>query len=215
MELTKEQIEFIKSKQLDSEKTLKVANVVGTIAQDVEQKYDLEFNPKEAEQIFLISNIGQMHPDMTVDGASIYSKDYGPWDDRAKQLNSNRGNYSIQMAEEQGIELTQSEKETIEGTTRGKASNLMGVVIKSAQTFIAVQSPRYNYGQKKEAAKNFNEIQEYLKETFDEISKQVDIDDKIIEAIIQSAKGIYDRQQQKSDETKNTEGKVDHGDIGD
>ena len=209
MNLTKEQQDFVMSKQLDPEKNLQVANTVGAICEKIgEQK--LGFTSDDIQRICLISNIGQMHPDMYVNGVNIYSREYGSWKEDngiAGKLNSNRGNYSIQMAEEQGIELSDEEKETIEGTSRGRASNLMSSMVKIAQTYIAVQRERWANGVEKGPAKDFSEISGYLRETIDEISEQFEMDPQLVEDVIRASGEVYRKTHQQE--------KVDHGDIDD
>lgn len=215
MNLNREQKEFIESKQLDPEKNLQVANTVEAICDKIgEQK--LGFTSDDIQRICLISNIGQMHPNMYVNGINIYSREYGSWKEDngiASNLNSNRGNYSIQMAEEQGIELSDEEKETIEGTSRGRASNLMSSMVKIAQTYIAVQRERLANGEQKGPAKDFNEIAGYLRETIDEISEQFEMDPQLVEDVIKATGEVY--RETKNNDKNNKTDQNDPGDLSD
>ena len=205
MNLTKEQQDFVMSKQLDPEKNLQVANTVGAICEKIgEQK--LGFTSDDIQRICLISNIGQMHPDMYVNGVNIYLYD-GPWDEKARTLNLNRGEYSVQMAEKQGIKLSDDEKETIKGTSRGRASNLMSSMIKIAQTYIAVQRKRWNDNKDKGPIKDFDKIADELRVTIDEISEQFEMDPQLVEDVIKASGEVYRKTHQQE--------KVDHGDIDD
>lgn len=142
---------------------------------------------------------------MFVDGVSIYSKEFGKWDDsekgkKAKALNSERGSKSVEMAQQLGIQLDPEMIEAIEATSKGKSVNLMAVLMKVAQTYEAVKHPRWSRGEKKEAAKNFEEVEEILREEMDFMMGGQEIEpqakEQLVNGIIESARTTYSIEQQ-------------------
>ena len=205
MELTKEQMEFVMKNQRSPESAKGLADVVEKLAGRYPNKEELQATPEELRNMLLIANIGEHHPDMFVEGVSIYSTEYGKWDEsekgqKAKALNAVRGSKSVEMAQSVGIELTPEMLEAIEATSKGKSVNLMAVLMKAAQTYKAVQQPRWSRGVKKEAAKNFEEVEEILKEELDFMMKGQEIEpesrEQLLSGIIESARATYSIEKQ-------------------
>ena len=200
MELTKEQMEYIMNHQRSPENAYKVSETLRKLAERYPDKDELQVMPEELKNILLIANIGEHHPDMYIDEVSIYSKEFGKWDDsdrgkKAKDLNAQRGSKSVEMAQQLGIKLEPEMVEAIEASSQGKSVNLMSVLMKAAQTYEVVKSPRWSRGEKKEPAKNFEEVEEILKEELDFMMKGQEIEseakEQLISGIIESARATY------------------------
>lgn len=200
MELTKEQMEYIMNHQRSPENAHKVSETLRKLAERYPNKDELQVTPEELKNILLIANIGEHHPDMSIDGVSIYSKEFGKWDDsergkKAKALNSQRGSKSVEMAQQLSIKLEPEMVEAIEANSRGKSVNLMAVLMKAAQTYEAVKSPRWSRGEKKEPAKNFEEVEEILKEELDFMMKDQQLEpqtkENLVSGIIESSRATY------------------------
>lgn len=200
MELTKEQMEYVMNHQKSPENVREVAEVLRKLAERYPNNEELHVTPEELKNMLLIANIGEHHPDMFIDGVSIYSKEFGKWDDsergkQAKALNAQRGSKSVQMAQELGIELTPEMVEAIEATSQGKSVNLMAVLMKAAQTYEAVKHPRWSRGEKKEPAQSFEEVEEILREEMEFMMRGQEIEpeakDQLVNGIIESARTTY------------------------
>lgn len=205
MELTKEQLEYVMKNQRSPENAEKLARLVKKLAERYPNKGDLHVTPEELSQILLITNIGEYHPDMLIDGVSIYSEEFGKWDDsergkKAKELNATRGSKSVEMAQQLGIQLEPEIIQAIEATSQGKSVNLMAVLMKVAQTYEAVKHPRWSRGVKKEAAKDFNEVEEILREEIDFMMMGQEIEpeakEQLVNGIIESVRTIYSIEKQ-------------------
>ena len=138
-------------------------------------------------------NIGETSDNMSVNGVNIYSKEYGPWEDKAKELNANRGQESVVMAESQGIELTDTAKEAIISSSKGGTLNKMGITLKVAQTMEAIQHTRWSRGEKKDPAKDLAETKEIVGEELDFMIRSVDEEQKedIKESMLNAAQEVY------------------------
>ena len=62
----------------------------------------------------------------------------------ARQLNAQHGKYSVKMALEAGIPLTEEQKQIISGHSQNKYPNNLALIIKSAETCKATESPRWS-----------------------------------------------------------------------
>lgn len=192
MNLTDEQQGYIYRHLNNPEKTFSIAAIAKKLVQN---NNDISIEANEAELAALIMNIGETSDEMNVDGINIYSKEYGPWDDKAKELNKNRGEISVRMAEEQKIALSETQKEAIISTSRGGTLNELAIALKVAQTMEAIKHTRWSRGQEKQPAKNIHEVTEILEEEIDFMLRGQEISDeekgKIKSSMINSAKKTY------------------------
>ena len=195
MQLTKEQKEYVMKHQRSAEDVKKVAEIAGKFVERYPSKEALEVTPEELSNILLIANIGEHHLDMSPNGVNIYSPEYGAWGEEERKLNASRGSKSVEMAQEIGIGLTPKMIDAIEATSKGKSTNLMALLMKAAQTYKAVQQPRWSRGVKKEAAKNFEEVEEILREELEFMAKGQEIEpeakEHLLSGIIESARATY------------------------
>lgn len=175
MNLTQEQQNYVVQHLRDSEKTYSVCAIAKMIAKN---NNDIGISPEETELAALIMNIGETSEEMSPNGVSIYSREYGPWDDKAKELNANRGQISVGMAEEQGIELSQNVKDAIISTSKGGSLNKLAITLKLAQTMEAIKHTRWSRGQEKQPAKNIEEVTQILDEELDFMLRGQDISEE-------------------------------------
>lgn len=192
MNLSEEQKEYLeKNKRGNIDK---VAATAKTIASNFPG--DLDFLPEDMEHLLYIFSIGETHEKMFVDGVSIYSKEYGPWDDKARELNSQRGAYSVEIAVNEGISLNQEEIQAVESMSSGKNINLRALIMKVAQTYEAVKFPRWSRGEKKEPAKDFDEVSEILQEEIDFMIRNQEIAEderqNLTGNLVEAARTTYD-----------------------
>lgn len=192
MTLTQEQQEYIVKHLREPQKTYAICSIAKMIAQN---NNDINLNPEDTELAALIMNIGETNDVMTPNGVSIYSKEYGPWDEKAKELNSNRGQISIDMAEEQGIKLSQNARDAIISTSKGGTLNKLAITLKLAQTMEAIRHTRWSRGQEKQPAKDIAEVIKILNEELDFMLKGQQISEEskneIKVSMIRSAKKTY------------------------
>ena len=108
-----------------------------------------------------------------VDGNAQRSYDRTRWYDEsyswkehpeAKESNKLHGQYSVEMAERAGIELTEEQKAVIEGHSKGEYPSKLGQIIKIAEVCRATEMPRWYRGEKKEPAKSWEEVYSVLRE---------------------------------------------------
>ena len=192
MNLTDEQKGYVYKHLRDPQKAFSICAIAKKLSQN---NNDMYLDQDEVELAALLMNIGETSDKMLVNGVSIYSKEYGPWDDKAKQLNVDRGQLSVEMAEEQGIELSQGAKEAIISTSKGGSLNKIAITLKLAQTMEAIKYPRWSRGEKKQPAKDISEVTEILNEELSFMLKGQVIDDetkiKIQESMISAARTTY------------------------
>lgn len=197
MNLTKEQQDYVVQHLREPEKIYAVCALAKKIAQN---NHDIHLDQDEVELAALLMNIGETNNKMVVNGVSIYSKEYGPWDDRAKQLNVDRGLLSVEMAEEQGIDLSQGVQGAIISTSKGGSLNKIAITLKLAQTMEAIKHPRWSRGERKEPAKNISEVTDILNEELSFMLKGQDIDDetkrKLQDSMISAARATYVQEKQ-------------------
>lgn len=74
------------------------------------------------------------------------------------EKNQKRGKYSILVAQERGVKLSEVQKEVI----AGEQSSLEADIIKLAEAFISVQYQRVQAGQQKAGIKTYREVREEL-----------------------------------------------------
>ena len=77
MNLTSEQQKYIVQHLRDPEKTYAIAALATKIS---EKNKDMHLEQEETKIAALIMNIGETSDKMKINGVSIYSKEYGPWD---------------------------------------------------------------------------------------------------------------------------------------
>lgn len=203
MNLTQEQMIYIKEHLRDADKTYAVCALAKKIA---ETNSDMALDHEEVSVASLVMNIGETNEKMMVNGVSIYSKEYGPWDDIAKTLNAERGSLSAEMATEQGIELSDSAKDAIIASSKGGSLNKMGIALKVAQTMEAIKHTRWSRGEQKESVQNIDEMTEIVGEELDFMLSKQDIDkqtkNQIKESMLSSAREVYVSEKQHSIKSK-------------
>ena len=82
----------------------------------------------------------------------------------AIDLNKLHGEYSVEMAESIGITLSEEQKQVISGHSRNEYSTVLGQIIKIAEICRATEQPRWYRGEKKDAAKSWDEVESVLLE---------------------------------------------------
>ena len=160
MKLTDEQKTFVLSHLRRPENDLAISNIVEEIALEA-NKSGLDIDSDYAQSTALLMNIGETHPDISY----IYASDYS-WKDHpeAKQLNARHGKYSVQMALDKGISLTEEQKQIISGHSQNIYPNDLALIIKSAEICRATESPRWSRGTRKDPAKSWSEVSSILDE---------------------------------------------------
>ncbi len=160
MKLSKEQKDFVLKHLRRPENDLDISNIVEKIALEA-NKLGLDINSDYAQSTALLMNIGETNPEISY----IYASDFS-WKNHpeARQLNAKHGEYSVKMALEAGISLTEEQKQIIAGHSQNKYPNNLALIIKSAEICKATESPRWSRGEKKEAAKSWDEVSSILKE---------------------------------------------------
>jgi len=117
------------------EKSQRIAVLASVIAERISEKQQLVMSPNEVGDVALVTRA--VHPENEM----VYKGDFDP----AK--NKQRGQYSLKIAEERGVDLTDAQKALVLGQ-----GNLMeSRIIKLAETVIAVQYHRVQRGVEKEA----------------------------------------------------------------
>ena len=160
MKLTDEQKKFVLNHLRRPENDLAISNIVEQIVSEA-NKSGLNIDSDYAQSTALLMNIGETHPYIS----HIYASNYS-WKDHpeAKQLNAQHGEYSVQMALDKGISLTEEQKQIISGHSQNKYPNNLALIIKSAEICRATESPRWSRGTRKDAAKSWGEVSSILAE---------------------------------------------------
>ena len=160
MKLSEEQKNFILKHLRRPENDLAISAIVEKIALEA-NKLGLDINSDYAQSTALLMNIGETNPEISY----IYASDFS-WKDHpeARQLNAKHGEYSVNMALDAGIPLTEDQKQIISGHSQNKYPNNLALIIKSAEICRATESPRWSRGVKKEAAQSWNEVSSILEE---------------------------------------------------
>lgn len=119
------------------EKAQRISVLSGFIARAVFEKQALNMSASEIQDTALITRT--VHPE----NEGIYNgkEPFDPAKNRA------RGDYSLKVAEERGVELTDVQKAVV----KGEGGLIEGRIIKLAETIIAVQYKRVQRGVEKEA----------------------------------------------------------------
>lgn len=119
------------------EKAQRISVLSGFIARAVFEKQALNMSASEIQDTALITRT--VHPE----NEGIYNgkEPFDPAKNRA------RGDYSLKVAEERGVKLTDVQKAVI----KGEGGLIEGRIIKLAETIIAVQYKRMQRGIEKEA----------------------------------------------------------------
>ena len=158
--LSEEQKNFVLKHLRRPENDLAISNIVEKIASEA-NKLGLDINSDYAQSTALLMNIGETNPEISY----IYASDFS-WKDHpeARQLNAQHGNYSVKMALEASIPLTEEQKQIISGHSQNKYPNNLALIIKSAEICKATESPRWSRGEKKEAAQSWDEVSNILQE---------------------------------------------------
>ena len=160
MKLINEQKAFVLNHLRRPENDLEISNIVKKIISEA-NKSGLNIDSDYAQQTALLMNIGETHPDISY----IYANDFS-WKDHpeARQLNARHGEYSVKMALDAGIPLTEEQIQIISGHSQNKYPNQLALIIKLAEVCRATESPRWSRGAKKDAAKSWREVSSILKE---------------------------------------------------
>lgn len=119
------------------EKAQRISVLSGFIARKVFEKQALNMSASEIQDTALITRT--VHPE----NEGIYNgkEPFDPAKNRA------RGDYSLKVAEERGVELIDVQKAVV----KGEGGLIEGRIIKLAETIIAVQYKRVQRGVEKEA----------------------------------------------------------------
>jgi len=125
------------SLEILQEKAQRIAVLSGFVAGKVAEKQALVMSENEISDVALVTRT--VHPE----NEGIYNgkEDFDP----AK--NKQRGDYSLKIAEERGVDLTEDQKAVV----LGKGNLMESRIIKLAETVIAVQYHRFQRGVEKKA----------------------------------------------------------------
>lgn len=178
---TAEQLEYIKTHLRDTNKELAIVQIAKDICIEFRKPENENENPPTLEDIVktaILMNLGETHPTI----APIYDTSRC-WGDEEISLNKLHGEYSVQMAKSNGINLTPEQEAVIIGHSKGIYPSTLGQIIKAAEVCKATKSERWYEGKKKPPAKDFSEVEALLKEN--------GIDTSIISAVRDS----YGKQQ--------------------
>ena len=158
MKLTDEQKTFVLNHLRRPENDLAISNIVEQIVSEA-NKSGLNIDSDYAQSTALLMNIGETYPGIS----HIYASDYS-WKDHpeARQLNAQHGEYSVQMALDEGISLTEEQKQIISGHSQNKYPNDLALIIKSAEICRATETPRWSRGTRKDPAKSWDEVSSIL-----------------------------------------------------
>lgn len=176
--LSSEQKKMILNHLRRPENDLTISEIAGQIAQEF-NKVGGNVNLSGVEQTAILMNIGETDERI----AYIYAEGYS-WKEHPKAIDSNKlhGEYSVEMAEKFGIELSDEQKQVIAGHSKGMYETPMAQIIKIAEVCRATEFPRWYRGEKKEPATNWKEVSDVLKE-----------DPNISVGMIEHAKNSYGR----------------------
>lgn len=160
MNLTQEQLNYVQEHLRRPENEIGIAQISEMIAKEY-QKVGGDIIPQEAKLTAYIMNLGETDDRISY----IYSSDHN-WKEHpeAIELNKQHGKYSVEMAENIGIQLTAEQQEVIEGHSKQEYKTPLAQIIKVAEVCKATESPRWYRGEKKEAAKSWEEVSDVLKE---------------------------------------------------
>ena len=158
----KEQEEFIFKHLRRPENDKGIAEISAEIAKELEKVGGAPgVTPDIAKQTAILMNLGETDERI----AYIYDSSCN-WKEHpeAIQLNKLHGEYSVEMAEKIGIDLTEEQKNVISGHSKGEYNSALGQIIKISEICKATESPRWYRGEKKEPAKSWKEVYDVLKE---------------------------------------------------
>ena len=201
-DLTKEQEKFVEENLRNKDKSSSIAAIAKMITLN---NPDMHVDPDEVQLAAILMNIGETSDAMKINGENIYDHK-GAWTQEMRALNEKRGEISVDMAESQGIQLSDSIKEAIISTSRGGSLNIIGIALKMAQTMEAVKYERDTKEGHKNPVENISELTEILDRELDfmlrgqEISE--DVKKQIKDSMIAAARKTY--AMEKSQEIKGT-----------
>lgn len=166
---------------------------IAKIAYEIAQKHG-KISPDMAFVTATLMNLGETDPRI----AYIYDKDYN-WKEHPEAIGLNKmhGEYSVEMAESIGISLTDEQKQVISGHSKGEYTSELGQIIKIAEVCRATEQPRWFRGEKKEAAKAWDEVESVLKE-----------DKDLLPEMIEMAKKSYGKNRFKENSHNMNEGEI-------
>lgn len=156
--LTTEQQIMIQKHLRQPEKEQRIADIVRQIVQE-DQKAGGNLDPNEAATLAFVMNIGEMHPSI----GHIYSLN---WKEHPEAITLNRehGALSVEMLREWKVALTTKQEQIIRGHSKGEYPNRLAQIIKVAEICSATEQERFFRGEKKSAAKSWEEVANFLKE---------------------------------------------------
>ena len=157
---TEEQEKFIEEHLRRPDNDRMIAEIAFQIAEEF-GKVGGKISPALARDTAMLMNLGETDPRI----AEIYDESYS-WKEHPEAKGSNKlhGQYSVEMAEKTGIELTEEQKAVIEGHSKGEYHSTLGQIIKIAEVCRATEMPRWYRGEKKEPAKSWEEVYSVLRE---------------------------------------------------
>lgn len=189
--LTKEQEEYVQKHLRNRDKSYSIAAIAKMITVN---NPDMHIDPDEVQLAAILMNIGETSDAMKINGENIYDHK-GAWTQEMRALNEKRGKISVDMAESQGIHLSDSIKEAIISTSRGGSLNITGIALKMAQTMEAVKYERDTKEGHKKPVENISELTEILDRELDfmlrgqEVSG--DVKKQIKDSMIAAARKTY------------------------
>lgn len=159
MALNQKQKDYVIAHLREKEKALRVVEIAKVIAREYIKETEVPIFIEDVEVAALVMSIGQMHPDISY----IYDKNY-KWNEHVDAIEKNamHGNYSVIMAEEQAITLTEEQKAAIIGVARREYPNDISILLKIASSCVATEYERVYRGDKKLPAINFDEVRGVL-----------------------------------------------------
>ncbi|MDO4282147.1 MAG: hypothetical protein Q4D02_00790 [Clostridia bacterium] len=160
MDLNLEQEVYLKTHLRDLKKIERIVEVAIKFTELFNQQFGKNISKNTIKLAAYVMEIGQSHPNISY----IYEENYN-WKEHkdAISLNETFGEYSVQMAESQGIFLTDEIKEAIIAIPKRKYPNNIALILKTASVYAAMEHERIYRGEKKVAAKSFLEIEEALR----------------------------------------------------
>lgn len=184
---TEEQKEYIVCNLRRPENEIRISQIAFDIAEEL-RKTGVDIESELVKQTAMLMNLGETDPRISY----IYDSEYN-WKEHpeAIKLNKLHGKYSVEMAENNNIKLSEEQKRVIAGHSKGDYTTLLGEVIKIAEICRATESTRWYRGEKKAPANSWKEVQEILSE-----------DELIKPQLIAIAENSYGRKQFKKTNNK-------------
>jgi len=134
-----------------------------SIAYEIAKKHG-EISPELTYATAILMNLGETHDEIKhiYDPFYRWPKEGMDRPDHPINLNKRHGEFSVKMAESFGINLTEEQKQAIEGHSKGEYSTALGQIIKIAEVCRATEDKRIYNGEDKNAATSWEEIEKIL-----------------------------------------------------